>query len=383
MVVYAVFLGTWAWLGHGFAKPDVGRPGADFAIFWAAAHLLLDGSALQVYDHHALISAELKLFGGFADRYSMPWVYPPAFLLVLAPLSLIPFQVAYLLFIGFGAFLFVQGTLSVSRLDEQVGSRRLAALYILASPCVFITAVVGQNSLLTAALAAFAIHWIVRSPIKAGACIGLLATKPQMAIVFPFVLVAARAWKAFLTAALTALAITALSGALCGVQSFHKFIANASVLQSSLLLHGEHFWLSSPTPYSALRSAGVPVVAAYVVHTAVALVAIWAACHVWRTTRDARYRASILAVSALIVSPYMWHYELPWLGIALACMCASGLSSRWLCGEQAVLALGWILPIYEHFNRLTRLPQVGAIVLLLTMLLILRRVRVAAQGIDV
>lgn len=134
----------------------------------------------------------MALFGGFADGCSLPWVYPPAFLLLVTPLSLLPFSVAYLLFIGAGAFLFVTGTLSVSRLDKSVGGQRPAALFVAASPCVFVTAIVGQNSLLTAALAALAMRWLVQSPVRAGICIGLLAIKPQMAIVFPFVLIAAR-----------------------------------------------------------------------------------------------------------------------------------------------------------------------------------------------
>jgi hypothetical protein len=77
----------------------------------------------------------------------------------------------------------------------------------------------------------------------------------------------------------------------------------------------------------------------------------------------------------LIVSPYVWHYELAWLGIALACIAASGLNGKWLFGEQAVLALGGLLPLYEHFNRVAQLPQVGGVLLLLTMFVILRRAR--------
>ena len=378
VISYALFLATWAWVGHGFTGPNAGRPGLDFSIFWAASHLLLHGSPLQVYDHLAFIKTQLTQFGGFADGYSLPWVYPPAFLLLVAPISLLPFSVAYGLFIGATMFLFVAGTLSVSRLDKSMGGKGLAALVIAASPCVFVAAVVGQNSLLTAALAAFAMRWLARHPVWAGICIGLLAIKPQMAIVFPFALVAARAWKAFAAAALSALVVTALGVLVCGVQSFHGFLVNASVLRSALLEQGQHFWFSSPTPFSALRSAGVPVMAAYAAHASVAIVSIWAACHVWKNTSDLRLRASIVVVSTLIVSPYVWHYELVWLGIALACLTASGINGKWLRAEQAVLALGWLLPIYEHVNRVTLAPQIGPVVLLMTMWVILRRARIVA-----
>jgi alpha-1,2-mannosyltransferase len=179
--------------------------------------------------------------------------------------------------------------------------------------------------------------------------------------------------------ALAAVTVTALGILVCGIHSFEIFLVNANTLRSSLLDHGgQNFWLSSPTPYAALRCAGVGIIPAYLAHAVVAVVSIWAACHVWRSTGDLRLRTSILFVAVPIVSPYVWHYELVWLGVALACVAASGLNARWLRGEQAVLAFGWLLPLYEHFNRLMKLPQIGSIVLLLTLLVTLRRVRVSA-----
>jgi alpha-1,2-mannosyltransferase len=372
-ISHAALLATWAWVGRGFTLPEAGRPGIDFSIFWAASHLFLSSRPLQVYDHQAFLKAQLMLFGGFADGYSLPWVYPPAFLLLVAPLSLIAFPAAYAVFIVACGLLYVTATLSVSRLDKSIGAQTLAAIIIATSPCVFVTAIVGQNSLLTAALAALGVGWMKKHPVRAGICIGLLALKPQLAIVFPFVLCAARAWKVLAISAFSALIVTALGIAFCGTQSFHSFLVNAGVLRGVLLEHGQHFWFASPTPFSALRLAGVPVVAAYALHGLVAIVAIWVACHVWKSSSDERLRTSIVVVSTLIVSPYVWHYELVWHGIALACVASCGLNGKWLRGEQTVLAVGWLLPIYEHFNRVMLLPQVGPAVLLMTMLIILRR----------
>jgi alpha-1,2-mannosyltransferase len=56
-------------------------------------------------------------------------------------------------------------------------------------------------------------------------------------------------------------------------------------------------------------------------------------------------------------------------------MAATGLSRGWARGEQTILALAWMLPLYEFFNRVTKLPQLGPIVLLLMLLMILQRVR--------
>jgi hypothetical protein len=53
----------------------------------------------------------------------------------------------------------------------------------------------------TAGLAALALHLLGKRPVAAGVLIGLLAIKPQLAVVFPFVLIATRAWRTFAAAA--------------------------------------------------------------------------------------------------------------------------------------------------------------------------------------
>ncbi|CAN7679862.1 DUF2029 domain-containing protein [Trinickia sp. LjRoot230] len=381
VVSYVAFLAIWAWAGHGFTSADAGRPGIDFATFWTASHVALQGSPLQVYNHLTFANAAHALFGGFADVNALPWAYPPAFLMAVSPLALLPFAVGYLLFVVGTAALYVVTTVRVSGLDKSIGSSQLAAFIVAASPCVFVTAIVGQNSLLTAALAALALGSMTRKPVLAGICIGLLAIKPQMAVVFPFVLIATREWKVFAIAALSALVVTVAGVLFCGTASLHGFFLDAGLLRTTLLEHdGQRFWFASPTPFSALRAAGMPIVAAYIAHACVAAVAIGAACSVCKHSADVRLRSAAVVVAALLVSPYVWHYELVWLGVALACLCAVALSSQWLRGEQAALAAGWLLPIYEHFNRVMMLPQFGPVVLLIVMWMVLRRARLGTRA---
>lgn len=374
VIVYVAFLATWAWVSHGFSTTHGARPGIDFSIFWAASHLMLQGAPLRVYEHFAFTKEQMDLFGGFADAYAVGWVYPPSFLAAVTPFALLPLAIAYLLFIAAGASLYTFATMRASNLEHALGGKRLAALVIAASPGVFVTAVIGQNSLLTAALAGLALSRIVKNPVMAGLCIGLLAIKPQMAIVFPFVLIASRAWKVLAVATLTAIATTAIGVAFCGLQSLQSFFSNANVLRDALLDHGgQGFWFASPTAFSALRLAGLPVVAAYVGHACVAAAAIAAACHVWRNFQDVRLRTAALTIAALLASPYAWHYELAWLGVALACIGAMALEEGWLRGERTAWLLGWLLPIYEHFNRVTMLPQVGPLLLLVLLWMVLQR----------
>jgi hypothetical protein len=378
LVLYVIFLALWTWTSHGFTVPDASRPGVDFSIFWSASYVMLHGSPWQVYDYGLFEKVEVAHFD-FLHGNFLPWLYPPTFLLLVTPFALLPPTVAFVLFVGVSTLLFVIGALRVSGLASSFNGLRSSWLPVAACPCIFVAAVFGQNSILTGALAAFALYWIDRKPALAGLCIGLLAIKPQMALLFPFVLIAAGAWRAFAAAAVSATLFGSLSAFVCGAQCLRPFLLITSVTRELILEHSGHYWLASPTTFAALRAGGVPLTLAYIGEAGVALIAAAAACHVWKITRDTRLRAAILVVATLIANPYVWHYELAWLGIALACLTSIGFSKGWLRGEQEIIVLAWLLPIYEFFNRVVALPQIGPVVLMLMLLIILRRVRITAE----
>ena len=93
-----------------------------------------------------------------------------------------------------------------------------------------------------------------------------------------------------------------------------------------------------------------------------------------------RLRAAVLGVATLLTTPYLWHYELTWLGIAIFCLIAHGLDEGWLPGDQGILVIAWLLPIFEMFNRLMKLPQIGPVVLLAVLFVIVRRTALASRG---
>ncbi|NML32530.1 DUF2029 domain-containing protein [Paraburkholderia sp. G-4-1-8] len=382
LALYVVFMGFWFYGSHGFTQSDFTHPGFDFSIFWSASYGLLNGSAAQVYDHAAFDRIQQALFADLSHGSLMPWLYPPTFLVLISPLALLPPLVMYFLFVGTGMLLCTVGTLRVSGLVGSFRGSRFAWLVVAGAPCVFVPVIFGQNALLTAGFAAFALYFMRRHPVRAGICIGLLAIKPQMAILFPLVLIAARAWRTLAAAAISAALFGALSVIVCGTQSVRLFLVNTTIARETLIEHGRSYWLASPTTFATLRESGAPLALAYAAGAAVALVAAAAVWHVWRHTRDTRLRAASFTVATLLANPYVWHYELAWLGIALACLIAIGLDKGWLRGEQSVIALAWLLPIYELFNRTAELPQIGAIVLLLTLLIIVRRTRIDGEGRD-
>jgi alpha-1,2-mannosyltransferase len=381
-VLYVVIIAFWAYASHGFTDPRLTRPAADFSIFWSASYGLIHGSAMQVYDHASFDKLQRILFTNVSHDSVMPWLYPPTFLVLISPLALLPQLVMYFVFVGASIALLSAGTLRLSGLADSFRGSRFAWFVVAAAPCMFVPAIFGQNSLLTAGIAALTLHWLRRHPVRAGLCLGLLAIKPQMAVLFPLVLIAARAWRTLAAAAFSAALFGTLSVLVCGVQSVRLFFVNTGIARETLLEHCRGYWLASPTAFAVLRESGAPIAVAFAAQACVGLIAAATAWHVWRSTRDTRLRTASLVTATLLTNPYVWHYELAWLGIAIACLSALGIDKGWLRGEQSVIALAWLLPVYELFNRTAELPQIGPIVLLLVLLIVVRRVRSADEARD-
>ncbi|RQR37281.1 glycosyltransferase family 87 protein [Burkholderia sp. Bp9142] len=379
LMLCVAFLVTWGVVTDAFTSQASARPGVDFSVFWTASHLVLQGHAAAIYDPVFFSHAEVARFGAYIGHQSLPWLYPPTMLLFIAPVALVPFLPAYFLFFAGSLLCYAYAVLRLSGLRAHLPVPRAAALVVLAFSGVFASVLYGQNSILTAGIAALALHFLGRRPVVAGVLIGLLAVKPQMAMVFPFVLVATRSWRTFASAAVTTMLFTAAGIALTGTSSL------TGLAQAMSIVRGMHFtlpayWFVSPTPFAALRLAGASIPVSLAAQATVGLLAIAAAVHVWRRTADMRLRGAALAVATLLTTPYLWHYELAWLGIAIFCVIAHGLDEGWLPGDQIVIVIAWLLPIFEVFNRITKLPQIGPVVLLAVLFVVVRRSTLASEN---
>lgn len=379
LMLCVAFLVTWGVVTDAFTSQASARPGVDFSVFWTASHLVLQGHAAAIYDPVFFSHAEVARFGAYIGHQSLPWLYPPTMLLFIAPVALVPFLPAYFLFFAGSLLCYAYAVLRLSGLRAHLPVPRAAALVVLAFSGVFASVLYGQNSILTAGIAALALHFLGRRPVAAGVLIGLLAVKPQMAMVFPFVLVATRSWRTFASAAVTTMLFTAAGIALTGTSSL------TGLAQAMSIVRGMHFtlpayWFVSPTPFAALRLAGASIPVSLAAQATVGLLAIAAAVHVWRRTADMRLRGAALAVATLLTTPYLWHYELAWLGIAIFCVIAHGLDEGWLPGDQIVIVIAWLLPIFEVFNRITKLPQIGPVVLLAVLFVVVRRSTLASEN---
>lgn len=165
----ALAFGVWSLFAaiHAHVKP------ADFYVFWTAAR-----HASAPYDPAIIAGLErsLHLAGAW------PFVYPPTFLLAIWPFGQLPLALAYPLWTGLSAALFVYAA-------AHLVKPAWATLALFIAPPVVLAISPGQTSLLIGA--AIIGGWLLRErrPALAGILFGLAACmKPQALILAPVVL---------------------------------------------------------------------------------------------------------------------------------------------------------------------------------------------------
>ncbi len=331
-----------------------GQPfGYDFITFWGASHLALTGHAQDAYNIPLILRAEQIAHP--ALKFAYPWFYPPSFYLVVLPLALLPYLVAYWTFMlsTLGGYLLVL---------RRIVRGNIAMWCLAAFSGLWINFFQGQNAFLTAALASAALLNIERRPVLAGLFIGLLTIKPHLAMLFPVALLAIGGWRTLITAGVTAITLMIISTASLGVDVLKGFIKSLGYARL-FLENGSLSWTYSPSVFAFMRLFGLPVAWAYVVHCIVAVVAVIVVWRVWRHCQNWNLRGAVLMTATLLVSPYMFGYDLAWLACPIAWLAVDGQRNGWLSGEREVLVAAWLLPLLMAVIAKALNVQIGPIVL--------------------
>ena len=282
------------------------RSGVDFDSFHTVARLFWHGEIHTVYDQPAL-AAFVKI--NFGSDVVYPWGYPPQFVLLLAPLALLPVGTAYVLFTGvsFAAYLAV--------LKRIAGSSFVPVLMI-TFPALLITIYCGQNGFITGTLIGLACLGFTRRRTIAGLPLGLMIIKPHLAIAVALYSIVNRCWGAVLIAAATVLLSTMVVTAMFGFDIWPAFFG--SIRDASVYLSQGLFPLFRMVSlYASFRSFGFPAAFAMSVQLAAACFAL--AAVVWASRHFAHRQAlGVAAMASLLVSPYVYDYDMPVFALGLA-----------------------------------------------------------------
>lgn len=362
VAVYASLLAIGA-LPGGWLVNDAGGPArTNFLAFWSAGSLALRHIAAAAYDWPTLGNFETQAAGRtFA---ALPWVYPPTFLLAVAPFAALPYVPAFLAWMA--------ATLSAYLAAiHAILPRRLTLLLAPASPVVFWNVLTTQNGVLTTALLGFSLAFLETRPIVAGIFIGLLTYKPQLGLLFPLVLALTGRWRVIASAAVTALVFAGASYFVFGAETWAAFFRSGAITADAEFGAKLFPWPSLETTYGLVRSLGGGASVAWTAHGVVALATAALVCRIWLRPVAYDLKAASLAVGALIVTPYLLMYDLAAVTVPAAFLLRAGLSTGFIRGERTVL-LGLAAVLLYPLIVLDLVP-LGPILLAALMGLIVRR----------
>jgi hypothetical protein len=383
-----------------------GRPlGTDFSNVYAAGTYVLEGKAAAPFDPRLQHAREQEIFGPATPFYG--WHYPPVFLFIAAPLALLPYPLALIVWQGATLLLYLLSIRAIasllipppkgergersepggdSRRERTPPDRRSAAVTLpasrggmlwlvlaLAFPAVFVNLGHGHNGFLTAALFGFALVQLDRRPVVAGILFGFIAYKPQFGLLIPLVLAATGRWRSFFGAAASVAALVAITTLWFGADTWRAFATFADYTRAIVLETGETGWHKIQSVFSWARMWGAPVPLAYMVQGAVTLVIGAALVWLWRSLAPFALKAAALCLATILATPYSLDYDLMLLAPAIAFLTLDGLARGFAPYQKTALAALWIAPLVTRGVGQATLIPLGVIAMLVVLALLLRR----------
>ena len=312
---------------------------ADLLAFLTAARLAAAGQAALAYDWAAFQLAQAAVLGSDPEAIggALGWLNPPHFFFLVLPLAPLGYGWAWLVWVLATGSLLAAAAWSVL-------PRGAAVVAVLAAPSILLTASVGQNGLLIAALFAWTFALLDRRPGLAGIALGLLTVKPQFGLLLPVLLALTGRWRAFGVAAAVALAAIMAAWAAFGTEAWLAFLPSLGG-NAERMLGGEvspriqsvHAFLARLTGSPGLAIAGHAVVAAGVVALVLRL---W----LRRPEGPAEARAAAAIAASYLVTPYVWGYDTPAIPVAALFLARAALRDGWLAAEKPLLVIACLLP---------------------------------------
>jgi glycosyl transferase family 87 len=357
-LVYVYCLGLW------LVNPSGVPLYHDFTNIWVAATQAFHGKAAAVYDQAAQLKAQEALVGAGQAVFST-WPYPPIYLLFLAPLGALSFVPAFMTW----QLATLLGCLVVIYFIVR---RPEAIALTLASPFTVCNVLTGQSGFVTTMLLGAALLFFERRPALAGVFIGCLTYKPQFGILLPLALAAANQWRAFVSAAITALLLTGASIGVFGTGPWLAFPEElAAQASGSVFGNASNQWGYFQTVYGLIRYLDGGSALAWLAQglaTSSIAVIVWL---VWRSSVRYPLKAAALSAAALIATPYAFGYDLAAIVIPFAFLARDQIDRGLLKGEQTIM-LGLFAASFLVLPTAGRLP-IGALIMLTLFYLISRR----------
>jgi alpha-1,2-mannosyltransferase len=275
----------------------------DFTFYFAAARLGLAHGWSHLYD----LKLQQQQLDAIGSRITVAqlarYVSPPPLAWLTVPLTLLPYRVAYWVWSAI-----LLAALGVVWQLAAPGRGRSRVLFLIAAvgwlPVIY-GLQLGQPALLVAAAVAAAYALLRgKSEWVAGAVLGLLVLKPQLALLVPAALLVTGRWRAFAASAV-ALAVLGVASAIAlgprGIADYQGILSFATTVpenQSQTLAP----WIHNLEATRVVQ----------------AVIAVWAIALAYRLrARGLETTLAIALVGGLAASPYVHYDDLTMLGLAI------------------------------------------------------------------
>lgn len=313
-IVAVLHLCFWLYaFGPEFLVPGISDRLAskDFANYWIAAKLAVEGRTENLFGPWETYFATMQ--AEFGEDYPWrAWSYPPHFVLLIAPLGLMPYKAALLTFLATTFALFIWSARTFS------GKLPFWA-WLLVGPTIFANVSSLQNGFLTAGFALAALGLRDRQPVLSGIFLGLLTVKPHLGLLFPVLFAIEGRWRAIGAATATALVTMGSAAVLFGIDSWRAYIEYVLPYQKGVMMEWAGiFLMMMPSLFASMRLAGFDGETALAVHVAAAVPIL--VMSVWAMVREPNplQRSTLMLVSTFVLSPYAFSYDLCAVAYALA-----------------------------------------------------------------
>ncbi len=362
------------WVRWQASAPGVSKLSGDFAGFWTAGQLALEGRAADAYRQLPHFALQLALHHDPGWGY-LAFFYPPFFLLLCAGFALLGYFPALCLWLATSCACYVAALRGLLPKGLREGAR--VWVLFLGYPAVMVNAGFGQNGFLSTALLGGAAVWLDRRPELAGMCLGCLAYKPQLGIIVPLALAAAGRWRCFAVAGATVLTMAAAATLVFGADIWPAFIAGMGEARRN--------WMEPPNPlylqywitvYGAVRLHGGPLLLAYAAQGMVGVAAAFMLVLALRRrplgARSGRAEGAAIAACVPFCSPFMLEYDLVILAVPMAWLLSEALRDGFRRGEGVALLGAYFAPALfkvAAFDGAMKLSVIAAAALLFAVVL--------------
>jgi hypothetical protein len=330
------------YVGHAWLFDADGRLIAtDYVNVWAAGKLALEGHPALAWDWAVHKQVQVEMLGrDYVGDYA--WHYPPPFLFVAMALAQLSYAAGLVVW---AAASFVPYLAMMRGLFGQ----RFGILAGAAFPAVVANTMAGQNGFFTAALVGGTLVLMPARPILAGICLGLLSYKPQYGLLFPLALIAAGQWRTFIAAGVTTAALALSSWLAFGTESWQAFFHWMPMFSQAFFSEGRATFFKLQSVFGLVRCFGGSEHLAWTFQWAMSGCVVIGVIALWRSSADDALKAAGLATGTLLLTPYLFLYDMMVLSIPVGLLIRTGLETGFRRGELVSLAIAMALLIAFPF----------------------------------